>query len=362
MGVNDPELYATGNMTTGAGCDQRTAADAPDGGVGPHPEFYAGAQANCNSFGWENCPALGCRFDTPTWSCEADPTTQGASLVEGTDAYQMYPGLKESDEPYIFLDQTYRKFKIVHTGNEKFHGIHTGRWEFHQDTFAAAADVPANAGWLQNITGLMNLTRAQGAPIYVSRPLFDGSPAADLVDLPPTAAWMNKTSWFLFEPWTGMGLTADINLQISLEVGDFTERWADAFFADNGAEAAGCGECTRKHCRDGCYPYPPNTTDGRPFSQGLRHAYYPMVNIHQHVTMKDHKISKLKSKAMDLINFAQGMHHIGAPILLVFGTLQVLIGSFQLWQRKQIAREFDRCQEKVAEFERLLKAEQKGNH
>lgn len=252
-----------------------------------------------------------------------------SAMVRGIyDQVQITPGMTEANaEADVFLDSVMRTVRLKRTGSTEFMGFSVGKWGFHPDMWRSAAAVPANTGYFQNEEGLLNMTYAQGSPVYVSKVLFeDAKAAADTVTIDAPKEFMEPSRWkneFLIEPWTGMFMGADVNMQIAFKTVDYVRDWT---------AITKCGDVKPP----GCYDVPPVTVDGHPFSQGLATAYYPLLVLSQSVRFTEDTRSKIQSQVLGPIQAAQHMHSWGwIPLVIAGAAMSFVAVAILVRRRKQ---------------------------
>eukprot|EP01065_Artemidia_motanka_P048317 TRINITY_DN774_c0_g1_i14.p2 TRINITY_DN774_c0_g1~~TRINITY_DN774_c0_g1_i14.p2 ORF type:complete len:650 (+),score=265.49 TRINITY_DN774_c0_g1_i14:86-2035(+) len=291
-----------------------------------------------------------CADEGSTGCCQASNAVVNAQWVNGTDGYQQPPHLRASDATkQIFLDQAWRTFELQRTGDCEYKGIKScNEYSLSDESFYNEVQSNgANAGFLSSYAGMLNFSTVQAAPIYLSKPLFRGTPDPK-VDMDTSAfpEWSegckdgngkmidacvsrDMDSYFQYEGWTGLGLGSNVGLQINLEIQDYTDEWLAICDQDKTAEY----DCTRTGISG---PYVlPSTSDGRNFSQGMQKAMYPMVTIKQATYLKQHFVDRLNKDVLNLVNGVILGSKILFPVLNVVGAVLLFFSLRALSRRRQ---------------------------
>eukprot|EP01065_Artemidia_motanka_P048314 TRINITY_DN774_c0_g1_i11.p1 TRINITY_DN774_c0_g1~~TRINITY_DN774_c0_g1_i11.p1 ORF type:complete len:649 (+),score=240.72 TRINITY_DN774_c0_g1_i11:95-2041(+) len=298
-----------------------------------------------------------CADSSSTGCCQATDAVKNAQYVNGTDGYQQPPHLTaDQDTKQIFLDQVWRSFDLKRSSDCNYKGIKScNEYELADEQFFNETQSEGkNAGFLSSYAGLLNFSTVQAAPIYLSKPLFRGTPDPK-VDMDTSAfpewsagckdakgagveACVSKDtrSFFQYEGWTGLGLSSNVGLQINLEIKDYTDDWLAICARDKTDQY----DCTRSGIGG---PYLlPVTSDGRQFSKGMQTAMYPMVTIKQATYLKQHFVDRLNKDVLDLVNGVILASKVLFPVLNVIGALLIFFSWRSLQKRR--ARPYDEVQ------------------
>ena len=155
------------------------------------------------------------------------PNGMGANDINGTEGFFFHPFLQEGEELEIFVDDTYRSFRLAHVDTMNRMGIEAFRYSFVNSTFEGAFTNPENARWGSwNPDGLFYLgpTQTPAVPVFVSKPHFlDGDPSLlEKVDgLSPNREVHD--SFLDVQPTIGANVQVQIQLQINAQVNQSTE-------------------------------------------------------------------------------------------------------------------------------------------
>lgn len=139
--------------------------------------------------------------------------------ARGTGGTQFAPGVSSSETLVVWVSELLRAVNFVFTEETEVEGIDLLRFELSADTLKSSADFAANAKYYQGITGLANMTAAQGIPLFLSKPHFLDAASSLGKDMGIGAPNRNKHDTFLdVEPITGAVMNAKKRLQINLQV------------------------------------------------------------------------------------------------------------------------------------------------
>ena len=150
------------------------------------------------------------------------PNGMGANDINGTEGLFFHPFLQEGEEIDIFVDDTFRSFRLVQTEVVNQMGVDAFRFRFVNSTFQSAFTNPENARWGSfNPDGLIFLGPTQDpiVPVFGSKPHFlDGDPALleKVNGLRPIRELHD--SFLDVEPTTGANVQVQIQIQINAQV------------------------------------------------------------------------------------------------------------------------------------------------
>lgn len=155
------------------------------------------------------------------------PNGMGANDINGTEGLFFHPFLQEGEEVEIFVDDTYRSFRLVQVDVVDQMGIEAFRFKFVNSTFESAFTNPENARWGSwNPDGLFFLGPTQNpvVPVFGSKPHFlDGDPILleKVNGLNPNREL--HESFLDVEPTTGANIQVQIQIQINAQVNQSSE-------------------------------------------------------------------------------------------------------------------------------------------
>lgn len=98
--------------------------------------------------------------------------TSYANMINGTDGSVFYPGITESDRPYVFVDSLYRSTVLSSRGTTEFKGVDLIRFTLSRETMLDYHHNPANEAFYMDTTGFIAQPPMYNHPIWISKPYF----------------------------------------------------------------------------------------------------------------------------------------------------------------------------------------------
>ncbi|MCE7733454.1 MAG: CD36 family protein [Candidatus Heimdallarchaeota archaeon] len=184
--------------------------NATDPAISPAHTFKTGADDINNVMEyvlWQGIPGLPDRDDDPV-----NGVWDHTELVEGTDATQFHPDVKDTEVLRAWVSELARTVDITYLEDTKVEGIDLLRFVLSEETLAV------NPAFDQTVKGVANMSYSQGVPLFISKPHFLGADASarSVTGLAPVNA--DHETFIDVEPTTGAVMNAAKRLQISFQI------------------------------------------------------------------------------------------------------------------------------------------------
>ena len=154
----------------------------------------------------------------PYWS------TPDAAVINGTEGLFFAPNLDKTKPITTFVDDLFRANPMVYVDEEEVMGLNTYKYEIPQYVMMNATNNPLNKGfYAYGPDGMMNLTAAVMAPVFVSKPSFLDSEdwlLKEVEGLPPANKTTMDTNLWV-EPITGALVKATKQLQANVMIENY---------------------------------------------------------------------------------------------------------------------------------------------
>ncbi|KAL5248353.1 hypothetical protein ACHWQZ_G017511 [Mnemiopsis leidyi] len=150
--------------------------------------------------------------------------TPEAATINGTEGLFFAPNLDKTKPITTFVDDLFRANPMEFVEEEEVMGLNTYKYEIPQYVMMNATNNPLNKGfYAYGPNGMMNLTAAVMAPVFVSKPSFlDSEPwlQDEIGGLPPANKTTMDTNLWV-EPITGALVKAMKQLQANVMIENF---------------------------------------------------------------------------------------------------------------------------------------------
>ena len=143
-----------------------------------------------------------------------------APELTGGDGWNFPPG--PGDRVKLFIDGIPAVIPLDKKDKVDILGIHSHRYFIAEEVFSNSSEYGRTHDSFCP-GGLLNVSRGQGAPVFISNPHFEGADPVlhQYVDMPPADSDRDST-WIAIEPITGSSVAAQEVIQINLRMDDFS--------------------------------------------------------------------------------------------------------------------------------------------